>query len=80
MRHTVKLPKLSETVDEMILIEWLVAIGDRVEEGQPLVTIETDKVTIEMPTRVAGVVVELLAQPDDEVLTGAGLVVIETPG
>lgn len=80
MRHTVKLPKLSETVDEMILIGWLVAIGDRVEEGQPLATIETDKVTIEMPAPVAGVVVELLARPDDDVLTGAGIVVIETAG
>jgi len=80
VRHTVKLPKLSETVDEMILIGWLVAIGDRVEEGQPLATIETDKVTIEMPAPVAGVVVELLARPDDDVLTGAGIVVIETAG
>jgi len=57
-----------------------VAIGDRVEEGQPLATIETDKVTIEMPAPVAGVVVELLARPDDDVLTGAGIVVIETAG
>ncbi len=79
MRHTVKLPKLSETVDEMVILEWLVAVGDRVEVGQPLVNIETDKVDVEMPAPLAGVVVELLVEPDDDVATGARLAVIETP-
>lgn len=78
MRHTIKLPKLSETVDEMIIVEWLVAVGDQVDKDQPLVMVETDKVTVEMPTPLAGVVVELLVKEDDEVETGARLAVIET--
>lgn len=78
MREIIKLPKLSETVDEMIVVEWLVAVGDEVEKDQPLVTIETDKVTVEMPAPVAGVVMELLAEADDDVETGAPLAVIET--
>jgi 2-oxoglutarate dehydrogenase E2 component (dihydrolipoamide succinyltransferase) len=78
VRHTIKLPKLSETVDEMIVVEWLVAVGDQVEKDQPLVNIETDKVTVEMPCPVAGVVVELLVDADDEVETGALLAVLES--
>ena len=78
MRHTVKLPKLSETVDEMIVLEWLVALGTQVVEGQALVSVETDKVTVEMPSPVAGVLVEQLVKPDDEVTTGAIIAVIES--
>lgn len=77
MRHTVKLPKLSETVDEMIIIEWLVAPGERVAEGQPLVIVETDKVTVEVPSPVSGVVVEHLVEDDGDVTTGAGIAVID---
>lgn len=80
MRHTVKLPKLSETVDEMIILEWMVEVGDRVDEGQPIVSVETDKVTVEMPSPLAGMVVELLVEPDEEVTTGASLAVIESDG
>ncbi len=77
MRHIIKLPKLSETVDEMIIVEWLVAVGEQVDKDQPLVMVETDKVTVEMPTPLAGVVVELLVEEDDEVETGAPLAVID---
>ena len=78
MRHTVKLPKLSETVDEMIILEWLVAPGDHVAEGQALVSVETDKITVDMPSPVAGVVVEQLVQANDEVTTGVVIAVIES--
>lgn len=78
MRHTVKLPKLSETIDEMIVLEWLVALGTQVVEGQALVSVETDKVTVEMPSPVAGVLVEQLVEPDDEVTTGAIIAIIES--
>jgi len=78
VRHTVKLPKLSETVDEMIVLEWLVALGTQVVEGQALVSVETDKVTVEMPSPVAGVLVEQLVEPDDEVTTGAIIAIIES--
>jgi len=78
VRHTVKLPRLSETVDEMVILEWLVAVGTQVAEGQPLVSVETDKVTVEMPSPVTGVLVEQLVAADDEVTTGAFIAVIES--
>ena len=77
MRHTIKLPKLSETVDEMIIIEWLVAPGQLVAAGDPLVIVETDKVTVEVPSPVSGLLVEHLVGGDDEVSAGAGIAVID---
>lgn len=77
MRHTLKLPKLSETVDEMIIIEWLAQPGDRVEAGQPILVVETDKVTVEVPAPLAGVIVEHLVAVDDEVTPGVRIAVID---
>ena len=44
----------------------------------PLVSVETDKITTDVPATVAGTVVELLAEADDEVATGAPFIVIES--
>lgn len=76
MRSLVRLPKLGETGADVVIQEWLVAVGDRVEAGQPLVSVETDKVTTEVPAPVAGVIADILVQPDDEVRTGDHICVI----
>lgn len=78
MLHNVTVPKLAETTDVLVLESWLVAVGDRVEVDQPLAAIETDKVTVELPSPVAGIVTEFLVQPDAEVTTGDEVCVIET--
>ena len=59
MRYEVRMPRLGETVDEVVLLEWLVEVGDRVEEGAELALVETDKVETEVPSPVAGTVAEL---------------------
>ena len=48
------MPRLGETVDEVVLLEWLVEVGDQVEEGAELAVVETDKVETEVPSPVAG--------------------------
>ena len=78
MRFEVKMPRLGETVDEVALLEWLVAVGDQVEEGAELVLVETDKVETEVPSPVAGTVVELRVAEDAEVVTGQVICVIQT--
>jgi pyruvate/2-oxoglutarate dehydrogenase complex dihydrolipoamide acyltransferase (E2) component len=77
MRTTVKLPNLSEAVSEVMVLEWLCGVGDRVKAGDPLVTVETDKVDTEIPSPVSGVVVDLLVHPEEEIETGAAICVIE---
>jgi pyruvate/2-oxoglutarate dehydrogenase complex dihydrolipoamide acyltransferase (E2) component len=76
VRSLVRLPKLGETAADVVIQEWLVGVGDSVEAGQPLVSVETDKVTTEVPAPVSGVIAEILVQPDDEVATGDHICVI----
>lgn len=78
MRIEVKMPRLGETVDEVVLLEWMVAVGDQVEENTELALVETDKVETEVPAPVAGTVLEILIEEDAEVVTGEVICVIET--
>lgn len=78
MRSNVKMPKLGETVDEVLVLEWFVSVGDVVSEGDSLMIVETDKVEAELPSPVAGTVVELLVEIDDEVSVGTPVCTIET--
>src|SRR3954451_20552474 len=66
----VAVPEMGESVSEGTVLDWLVKGGDGVEKDQGLVEISTDKVDAELPSPVAGTVVELLAKPDDVVATG----------
>lgn len=59
---------------------WLKAIGDAVSENDPLVELETDKVTQEVPSPAAGVLAEIILDTDAEAMPGALLARIETDG
>jgi len=66
--------------DEVEVVEILVAKGDRIEFDDPLVSIESDKATMEIPSTSAGLVVELRVVEGDKVAEGSILVVIDTEG
>ena len=68
MRAKVKLQKMGETVDEVVVLEWTVGVGDTVAEEDTLMRVETDKIDVDVPSPVAGTVVELRVAVDDEVL------------
>jgi 2-oxoglutarate decarboxylase len=70
---TVSMPEMGESVTEGTVLEWHVAVGDTVEEGQTLVEVSTDKVDAEVPSPKSGTITKLLVDPDDEVAVGAGL-------
>src|SRR6185369_17936748 len=59
---------------------WLKAVGDAVAENDPLVELETDKVTQEVPSPAAGVLAEIVLDTDAEAVPGALLARIETEG
>ena len=63
---------------EAEVIEVLVAVGDTVEIEQALLVLESDKASMEIPSTVAGTVVELLAKVGDELAEGAGVISVET--
>lgn len=78
MRMTVKMPRAADTVDEVVVSEWIVAVGSEVSAGDPLLRVETDKALVEVPAPVAGTLVEQLVDVDAEIATGVPIAVIES--
>lgn len=72
----VLMPALGESVTEGTVTNWLKAVGDEVAADEPLLEVSTDKVDTEIPSPVAGTLLEILAQEDDVVEVGGKLAVI----
>src|ERR1051325_809478 len=75
-----KLPDLGEGLTEGEVARWLVAEGQEVAEDDPLVEIQTDKTTVEIPSPAAGVVSRILVPEGEVVPVGTVLVVIGGDG
>jgi pyruvate dehydrogenase E2 component (dihydrolipoyllysine-residue acetyltransferase) len=75
-----KLPDLGEGLTEGEVARWLVSEGDEVAEDQPLVEIQTDKTTVEIPSPAAGKVAQILVEEGKVVPVGTILVVIGEDG
>jgi 2-oxoisovalerate dehydrogenase E2 component (dihydrolipoyl transacylase) len=71
------LPDLGEGLHDAEIVAWHVAAGDHVVTDQPLVSVETDKAVVEVPSPQAGRIERLCAKPGDHVKTGAPLVEFE---
>ncbi len=76
MPYEFKLPDLGEGLTEGEIARWLVAEGEEVAEDDPLVEIQTDKTTVEIPSPAAGTVARILAAEGDVVPVGTVIVVI----
>ncbi|QRO82891.1 2-oxoglutarate dehydrogenase, E2 component, dihydrolipoamide succinyltransferase [Corynebacterium glucuronolyticum] len=66
----VTMPELGESVTEGTITTWLKEVGDEVEVDEPLLEVSTDKVDTEIPSPVAGTLIEILANEDDTVEVG----------
>ncbi|HEX5928563.1 MAG TPA: multifunctional oxoglutarate decarboxylase/oxoglutarate dehydrogenase thiamine pyrophosphate-binding subunit/dihydrolipoyllysine-residue succinyltransferase subunit [Solirubrobacterales bacterium] len=75
----IAMPEMGESVTEGIVLEWHVAEGDFVHEGDTVVEVSTDKVDAEVPAPMDGVITKLIASVDEEVAVGAPLAEME-PG
>jgi pyruvate dehydrogenase E2 component (dihydrolipoamide acetyltransferase) len=76
MAYEFKLPDLGEGLTEGEIARWLVAEGQEIAEDDPLVEIQTDKTTVEIPSPAAGVVSKILVAEGEIVPVGTVLVVI----
>ncbi|GAA4507724.1 2-oxoglutarate dehydrogenase, E2 component, dihydrolipoamide succinyltransferase [Brevibacterium yomogidense] len=72
----VTMPALGESVTEGTVTRWLKEVGDSIEVDEPLLEVSTDKVDTEVPSPVAGTVLELFAEEDDDVEVGEKLALI----
>jgi 2-oxoglutarate dehydrogenase E2 component (dihydrolipoamide succinyltransferase) len=80
MATEVTLPALGESVTEGTITRWLKQVGDTVAVDEPLLEVSTDKVDTEIPSPVAGTLLEIRANEDDTVEVGAVLGVIGADG
>ena len=80
MAHSVEMPELGESVTEGTITTWLKEVGDTVEVDEPLLEVSTDKVDTEIPSPVAGVILEIKAEEDDTVEVGDVIVIIGEEG
>src|SRR4051812_9683628 len=80
MATEVNLPALGESVTEGTVTRWLKQVGDEVAVDEPLLEVSTDKVDTEIPSPVAGTLLEIKANEDDTVEVGAVLAVIGDEG
>ena len=80
MATEVKVPVLGESITEATLGEWLKQPGDPVQADEPVASLETDKVSVEVPSPIAGVMGEHAVKVGDTVQVGAMIATIEAGG
>ncbi|WP_419825939.1 dihydrolipoamide acetyltransferase family protein [Sphingomonas sp.] len=73
-----RLPDIGEGIAEAEIVAWHVAVGDMVEEDQPVADMMTDKATVEMASPVSGRIVELAGAVGDQIAIGSTLALFET--
>jgi pyruvate dehydrogenase E2 component (dihydrolipoamide acetyltransferase) len=76
----IKMPALGESVTEGTVTRWLKQVGDTVEVDEPLLEVSTDKVDTEIPSPVAGTLLEIKVPEDETADVGADLAVVGAPG
>ena len=80
MATAVQMPKLGNSVEECLLVEWQVKVGDEVAEEDTLCAIETDKAAFEVPSPIGGHVLALLCEEGDLVPVLTDILVIGAAG
>ncbi|MHB8621062.1 MAG: biotin/lipoyl-containing protein, partial [Chloroflexota bacterium] len=78
MAAPVELPKVGDSAFEGIVGRWLKQVGDEVEEFEPLLEIESDKATVEMPSPAGGVLSKILVPEGQKVPVGTVIALIGT--
>ncbi len=78
MRIDVTMPNLGYDMEQGKVQRWLKAAGDRVERGEPIAEIETDKTTVEMEAMAAGTLVEIVCEEGSEAAVGDVIAVLES--
>ncbi|MGW1057900.1 2-oxoglutarate dehydrogenase, E2 component, dihydrolipoamide succinyltransferase [Micromonospora rubida] len=76
----VKMPALGESVTEGTVTRWLKQVGDAIEVDEPLLEVSTDKVDTEIPSPVAGTLLEIKVAEDETAAVGADLAIIGAAG
>src|SRR2546422_166883 len=77
MATEIKLPKLGESVDSGVVSKVLISAGDSVTEDQPVIELETEKATVEVPTPIGGTVKEVRVKEGETIKVGQVILTVE---
>lgn len=80
MAHQVRMPRLSQDMAEGRIVAWLKQEGDAVQEGEPLLSIETDKAEVEVQAPKSGILRRILVLAGDDVAVGTAVAIVGEPG
>ncbi|MFW5842509.1 MAG: 2-oxo acid dehydrogenase subunit E2 [Spirochaetota bacterium] len=80
MTKEIKLPEISESTEAGTVVSVLVSKGDSIEKDDPIVELETDKASVEVPASDGGTVTEILVSEGDEVSVGQTILKVDTEG
>src|SRR5262245_17833732 len=75
-----KLPELGENIESASVLKVLVNVGDTISKDQPVVELETDKATIEVPSTVGGVVKEIRVKEGGKATVGQVVLTVDSDG
>jgi len=80
MAELIKLPKMSDTMTEGVIVRWSVKVGDTVKSGDILAEVETDKATMDMEVYAKGTVLQLLVEEGNAIPVDGPIAIVGTPG
>jgi pyruvate dehydrogenase E2 component (dihydrolipoamide acetyltransferase) len=80
MPTEMRMPKLTQTMDEGKILDWLKNEGDAVEKGEPIVMVETDKANVELESPASGTLARIVVQAGDMVEVGLPIAYVAAPG
>lgn len=78
MLHKVKMPRVGENTSQVFVVEIFVSIGDIIEQGQKIFSVETEKAVVDIPSPMAGKVIEFLVSAESEISPGDFVLHLET--
>ena len=78
--YAFKLPDIGEGVVEGEVVEWMVSVGDTVKEDDPILSVMTDKATVEIPSPVDGKITKIIGEPGDILPVGEVCIEFEVDG
>jgi pyruvate dehydrogenase E2 component (dihydrolipoyllysine-residue acetyltransferase) len=80
VRVDVKMPNLGYDMEEGTVQSWLKSVGDRVERGEAIAEIETDKTTVEMEAMASGTLAEIVCEAGSTAAVGEVIAYLESDG
>ena len=80
MEVEIVMPRLGQEMTKGTIVEWYKKEGDRIDKGEPLFLVDTEKATMDVESEVAGILKKILVSESEEAVVGQAVAIAETEG